>query len=428
MIGTDELFGFASFASIFKGSFIPKTDALGIITSEPIYAEQIGSVSIDSALRISSVWACVRRISESAGSLPLMLYRDTGEGGRIVDRKNPLYNLLHSAPNADFTAAEYITRLVADMCLSGNHFSEISRSKAGSAVALTGLDPALVSVGRKPNGSVGYLYASPYRSGYREIREENMLHVRGFSTTSCDLLGLSPISCARTSLQIASGYDSISLNVNKNGLRPSGILTTDKILNDVQREGQRNRIKDAVGGPDNAGKLLVLEGGYSYSPMAMTLADAQFLESKDHSIADICRWFGVPPIMIGHNNGTPSWGAGIEQQNTSFYQSTLRPYLVAIEQSLARKVIPFSERGVLSAEFNLDGILRGDTKTRTESYVKLVSNGIFTRNEVRGMENKPPLPGGDVLTAQVNLAPLDQLGRQKKEPLKSNQGVQNDKN
>lgn len=363
----------------------------------------------EKAMQLSTVFACVRLIAETVGTLPCVVYRRESDQGKQADPDYPLYFLLHDSPNADFTAVEYFERLGADLCLWGNHFSEIARGVTGSIVALIGLDPSLVSVGRTTSGAIKYMYADPYQ-GWREIPEENMFHVRGFGKTNDDVLGLSPISCARVSLDIAASSDAVAANTYKNGLRPSIAIQTERVLTPAQRDEERAWLQKMAGGLKNAGGAIVLEGGYQVKQFSMNPADAQMLENRSFNVEDICRWFRVPPFMVGHTEKSTSWGSGLEQQGQGFATYTLRPYLSRIESAIHKKLIPLKDRRLYLAEFNLDGLLRADSEGRARHYSTALQNGWMNRDDVRAKENMGKIPGGNVYTVQSNLLPLDKIG------------------
>jgi HK97 family phage portal protein len=138
----------------------------------------------------------------------------------------------------------------------------------------------------------------------------------------------------------------------------------------------------------------------------MNPEDAQMLETRKFNIEEICRWFRVPPFMIGHTEKSTSWGTGLEQQMIGFLTFALRPYLTRIEQAIKRSLIPAEERDSVFAEFKVDGLLRADSAARWSTYQIAVMNGIMTRNEVRGLENLPPHDSADDLTVQSQNVPL----------------------
>ena len=142
----------------------------------------------------------------------------------------------------------------------------------------------------------------------------------------------------------------------------------------------------------------------------MNPADAQMLENRSFNVEDICRWFRVPPFMVGHTEKSTSWGSGLEQQGQGFATYTLKPYLDRIESAIQKKLIPVKDQFTYFAEFNLDGLLRADAEGRAKSYATGLQNGYYSRDEVRAKENMGKIPGGDVYTVQANLLPLDKIG------------------
>ena len=146
-----------------------------------------------------------------------------------------------------------------------------------------------------------------------------------------------------------------------------------------------------------------------YQQLSISPEDQQLLETRQFTVEEIARWFGVPSVLINQSNVT-AWGSGIEQLVEGFYKLTIRPLLVSVEQAITKRVLTAGQRATLTVEFSLDGLLRSNLKDRAEIYAKLVQNGLKTRNECRQLENDPPVPGGDELTAQTNLAPLKMLG------------------
>ncbi|EKT65827.1 phage portal protein, partial [Providencia alcalifaciens] len=161
-------------------------------------------------------------------------------------------------------------------------------------------------------------------------------------------------------------------------------------------------------GSKNAGKMMVLEGGMKYNNVTMNPEAAQMLESRTFSIEEICRWFRVPPFMVGHMDKQSSWASSVEGMNMQFLTNTLRPLLVNIEQEISRCLLNGDDD--YYAEFSVEGLLRADSAGRAAYYTTSLQNGWMSRNDVRRLENLPPIDGGDIYTVQLNLTPLDQLG------------------
>jgi len=162
----------------------------------------------------------------------------------------------------------------------------------------------------------------------------------------------------------------------------------------------------AFTGSRNAGKIMVLEGGLKYQNVTMNPEAAQMLESRAFSIEEICRWFRVPPFMVGHADKQSSWASSVEGMNLQFLTNTLRPLLVNIEQEISRCLLDDDE---LFAEFSVEGLLRADSAGRSAYYTTALQNGWMSRNDVRRLENLPPIEGGELYTVQLNLTPLEDL-------------------
>ena len=156
---------------------------------------------------------------------------------------------------------------------------------------------------------------------------------------------------------------------------------------------------------------MVLEGGTTWQSLSINPEDAQMLESRRFSVEEICRFFGVPPHMVGHTENSTSWGTGLEQQTLAFQKFTLRRRLKRIEQAVNKQLVSEGDRvRGLFVEFNLEGLLRGDSASRSNFYQSGLSNGWMTINEVRRLENLPPVSGGDTPRMQMQNVPISEAG------------------
>jgi HK97 family phage portal protein len=363
------------------------------------------AVNAQTAMQLSAVWSCVRLLSETVATLPLSLYERDEKGGKQVARGNPLYTLLHDQPHANLSAVEYWETVVAHVALWGNHYSRIVRVR-GRVVSLEPLNPDRMAEPRvNEAGELIYCYLGS--RGEEILTEAEVFHVKGFGVTGTS--GLSVVGMARQSMSLAMATEEAASKVFQNGMQPSGFIEAPMVLKTEQRKQFRESLEEFTGSA-NTGKTLLLEAGMKYSPLSMNPEDAQMLETRAFNIEEICRWFRVPPWMIGHTENSTSWGTGLEQQMIAFLTFALRPYLTRIEQAVKRSLLSPAERLSLFAEFNLEGLLRADSQGRAALYSQMAQNGVYTRNEIRARENLPPIEGGDVLTVQSNLVSLDQLG------------------
>lgn len=368
-------------------------------------------IGAESALQVAAFWACVRIISETIATLPLQLFAKTGNG-RDAQTSHQLYPLLHDQPNADHTAMEFLEGIVAYLAVGGNSY--VLKERIGSRlVALTLLRTPLMNAKRDANGDLVYRYTD--RGKVETFSDDEIMHVRGFGFG--DDFGLSALSYARRTLAISLAADEVVDRTYANGMKMSGWFKYkggggSGILTKEQRDKAHKLLVEPYVGAGNAAKVGILEGDFDWIAASMPMADAQLLESRRFGVEDVCRWLGVPPILIGHAaQGQTMWGSGVEQIMLGWLAMGLRPYLVRIEQAIKKSLLTAEDKGKgLYAEFNVDGLLRADSKARSENYSRLGQNGVLTRNEIRALENMPAMPGGDVLTVQSNLVPIDKLG------------------
>lgn len=369
-----------------------------------------GTPGVNAALQLSVVWSCVRLIAETIATLPLITYERKVVNGReirVVARQHPLYYLLHDSPNADMTAVEFWEAVVSQICLWGNAYCLKTYNGAGRIAALDPLNPALMSVRRTLDGAVTYIYADP--RGRKEYSEDEIWHIKGFGTDG--LMGISPITAGWRSMCGASAAESASASTFQNNMRTQAVVSVKEILTLEQRAQMKTKVMGAVFGSAQTGQMQLLEGGATFQQLSMNPADAQMLETRSFSVEDLCRWFGMPPSMIGHGTAVSNWGTGREQINLNLIQYVLRAYMVRIEQGIKKSLMKPAERERFFSEYSVEGLLRGDSVTRFQVYAAATQNGLKTRNECRALENDPPLDGGDELTVQSNLIPLGLLGK-----------------
>ncbi|MBB1389529.1 phage portal protein [Shewanella sp. SG44-6] len=396
------------FASIggFMGTTLRLTD--GDFWSQLMATSKSGkTVNVNTAMQLAAVWACVRRISETVAMLPLGLYERQKDGGR-VQVQSSLSNVLSHRPNADMTSMQFWEAVLASLLLKGNAFIEIHRS-GSDIIALDFLMPNRMDVDLADNGSLIYWY-TPRKGRKRQILKQNMMHIPAFSLDG--LMGLSTISYGANVFGGAMSAEDVSANTFKNGMTKTVAFSVDRILKKEQRDEFREYVK-TITGAMNAGKSPILEQGVKPELIGINPIDAQLLESRNHSVEEICRWFLVDPSLIGVGGKDSNWGTGLEQKMIGFVTLTLSSWIRRIEQSIYINLLTPAQRQNQYAQYNLEALLRGDSGSRAEFYSKMTQNGIYTRDDCRVKENLPRRGGNaDVLTVQTNLSPIDQLGSQ----------------
>lgn len=377
------------------------------------YGEQAKSgvsVTEDTALTYSAVWACVRIISESIASLPLHLMRTEGRN-RYAATAHPLYGLLHSLPNQEQTAMEWRQMLFSQTLLWGTGFSEKVYDKRGNLIALWPLlSRNMESSQRRPDGR-WWGYRLP--DGRLSWIHQDYLHiVRGLSGDG--VWGFSPIRvAAMEAVGLGLATEEFGGRFFSNGSHLGGILEHPGRLS-VEAHGRlRASINEQHGGLTNAHRLKILEEGMSYKAVGIPPDAAQFLETRRFQVTEIARIYRVPPHMLADLERATF--SNVEHLGQEFVTYTLRPWLVGHEQAIFRDLLDVPERVQYFARYNVNGLLRGDITARYQAYNTGIVAGFMTRNEARELEDWNPLDGLDEPLVPLNMAGVEDGGRQKGE-------------
>ncbi len=382
------------------------------LTDSAFWAEWSGTsssagvpVNEQTVMKLSAAWSCVRLISETLATLPLSMYEKASSGKRLATN-HQLHFILHEQPNADTTAAVHWEACIAAMLLRGNARCE-KLMVGGRLAGLQFLHPDRLTWFRR--GGVKVWRYTDEEGRQREIANERVWTIPGFSLDGKE--GVSVIAYGAEVFGAAIGADSAAIGTFKRGLLPTTAITYPGTLKPDQRKDARDAL-EALSGAVNAGRPVVLEAGSEIKSVGINPSDAQLLETRAFSVEEVCRWFRVPPFMVGHSEKSTSWGTGIEQQMIGFLTFTLGPWLRRIEQAIKKDLLTPAERLRYYPKFAVEGLLRADSAGRAAFYAAMVNNGILTRDEVRELEDREPMGGNAaVLTVQTALAPLDQLGQ-----------------
>jgi HK97 family phage portal protein len=378
---------------------------LGIQYSNPSYAEEAAApVTFDTAMQLSAVWACVKLLSETPASLPLNFYRKTDEG-RVLDTEHDLAVLFAGKVNRYQNRVEFWESVFLNLLVHGNAYCQIERA-GDQIVSLMPLMSAQVETRLLSDGSVTYQYEND-TNGVTVFSSKSIWHLKLMGNT---IIGLSPLAYQRNTLGIAIAAEKAVSNIYKNGAKPSGVLKLDRLLTKAQREEVREAFGTLTSGNNN--RLMVLEKGTDFQAISLSPQDIELLSSRKFQISEICRWYGVPSVMVNDSNGTSVWGSGIEQIVQGFYKLTLRPLLEKVEASMLVNLMSESDRRNMEVEFDFNALLRSDIKTMFESYKSAVNGSLMTPNEARKELHLPPVEAGDTLFLQGAMVPIDQLGQE----------------
>jgi len=366
-------------------------------------------VSVQTAMQIDTVFACVRLIAQTLATLPCQFFLKNADGFGAEATDHPLYTILHDQPNADMSAVSFWEAMVACLMLWGNAYSAIYRRGDGQVSALIPLVPSRLTMQPNADGTaIRYAYRTD-NGQMVSFDQSDIFHIKLFTLDG--KFGLSPIAQARENLGTAIAAERSAGSFFRNGMRPSAVIIAPNFLDPKKKEEFRADFTRDFTGALQAGRVPLIEGGWKVDTLSMNPDDAQLLATRQFTVEQICRWYGVQPVMVGHMEKTTAWGTGMEQMNLWFLTYTLRPIMKAIEQEIRRALIIVTERQKYYAEFNADGLMRTDSKGRADMMATLADHGLRTRNELRALDNMPPLPGGDDLTIPVNLTPAQDLGK-----------------
>lgn len=362
------------------------------------------NVSGQSALYVPAVLQAVRLISETIGSLPCKVYRETKDGKEAA-KDHSAYRIVHRRANEWTGAGELRMALTHDALIHGNGFAKVVRyPDDGRPFELHRLKPGTVTILEdKLTGAPVYRVSED--AGTTDYPHTEILHVPSF-------LGTSPIAFGKEAIGLAAILERHGAQFFGSGARPTGIFTNEgKVISGDEAKGMKtivNILKDFRKWKDSAnGDPLVIDGGWKYEAQTMASTDAQFIENRTFQLAEIARVFGVPPHLIFDLNRA-TWG-NAETMGASFLQLCLRPWLDRWQDAYATVLLTEDEQDAAYFEFVVDDLLRADAAARTANMTALVTNRIMTPNEVRAILNLPPLPGGDDLTnphTTSNAAPI----------------------
>lgn len=361
--------------------------------------------SIGESLALPSVFACIRVLGETVAGLPLITYRETRNGGRERATNHPLYRVLRRQPNPEMTAFEFEELMTSHCAGWGNAYAQIILDGAGRVRELWPLRPDRMTVERK-GGVLRYSYL---QSNGQEVPLAwwQVHHRRAMVMDG--LTGMSPLRVAMLAVSLGMATEEFGARFFAQGARPGFLLSHPGTLTD--RAFERLKATWDASTLENAHKTRIIEEGMKVEQIGIPPEEAQFLETRRFQAQEVARLFRMPPHKIGLlENATFS---NIEHQAIEFVTDTIRPWLIRNEQAMYRDLLSENEQAAIYFEYLVDGLLRGDTATRYQSYAVARQWGWLSANDIRRMENMPPLDeGGDVYLQPLNMSPAGQFGDQ----------------
>lgn len=359
-------------------------------------------VTVEGALSVASVLSAFTILMEDTASLPLITYRRLTRG-KERDVNSPYYVLLHDMPNPEHSSMVYREFIMGHLLGWGNHFSQKIWDRRGILRELWPLRPDRMQVIRK-NGERQYIYTE-VNGNKRIFHQEDIWHIPAFGFDG--LVGYSRITLARNAIGLSMAAEKYGSKFFQNGANFDIAVKHPGTLGDEAYKRLDESLKEKHAGVENSHKPLLLEEGMSVEKIGMPPDDAQFIETRRFQLGEIARMFRVPPHMLGDVDRSTSWGSGIEQQELGYLSHTLRPWLKRIEQGAQKDLLLESERKDIVIEHLVEDFLRTDIDARMRAYVSAITNGIFSRNEVRERENLLPIDGLDRMLMPLNMTTVE---------------------
>jgi HK97 family phage portal protein len=333
-------------------------------------------VTTETALRLSTVWGCVRLLADSVSTLPLHVYR--------ADERDPIATPpLLQRPSADFPElADWLWAVMASVLLRGNAWGVIT-ARAGAGLLPAQVDlvhPDRVAVATNGDGT------QTIRIGGEEMDRADLFHVKAYPFPG-SMLGLSPIAYAREAIGLGLGAEKYGAKFFGDGATPQGVLTSDHRIGPDAAEALQARWEQRHKGRR---RIAVLGDGAKFQAITIAPEEAQFIATQKFSVSTICRFYGVPPeMMAGETAGHEAYTSP-EMRGTDFLTFTLRPWLLRVERAVSG-LLPRTQR----AKFNAGGFVRATLLDRYQAHESGIRAGWLLRSEVRELEDRPPVPGID---------------------------------
>ena len=354
----------------------------------------------DKALTLTSVWNAIRLLSESVSSLPITVYRKENNGDKVEDVNNRIYNLIKFKPNNFQNKITFFEYVMYSVLTDGNSYVQIVRDNSANPVQLIPLNPDYVNIFIKDNELFYQM------DGGSVLDSADVLHIK--LITDDGIEGLSPIDQCAKAINWNLSIEEFGSTFFKNGAKPSSVLSTDRALSETAIERLKNSFNSSYAKLKSSNSTIILEEGLTFKPISISPEQAQFLASRQFGIEEIARIFNIPPHML--KDLSKSSFNNIEMQSQEYVTYTLMPYLTRIEQEMNLKLFRTNELGKTFVEFNVNGLLRGDVKTRNEAYKTAIQNGYMSINEVRQKENLNSIEGGDQHFIQMNMTTIENVG------------------
>ncbi len=410
------------------------TSSTGIPVGDPALATIFGSnavtasganVTSDTAMRISTVYACVGILSQTLAMLPINVKKYRDDGGKDIAQTHRLQKQLKYKPNKWQTSFEFREMMEVGRLLRGNSYAFISATKGRGVNELIPLYPDYVFPFVVNNGQTTYInsYSPPpdpksklfYQvvkdSGNLILNSDEVLHIKGLSKNG--IVGMNPIELHREAIGLSMATEEHGARLFSNGAQIGGVLEHPDQLSDAAFDRLKKAWADTREGVGNAHKTAILEEGMKFTKVGMTGVDSQFLETRKYQVEDIARIFNVPLVLLGHSGDKNSTYASSENFFMSFVKNTMVPNCTRWEQALERDLFYFSEMGKYCVAFEMDEMMRGDAVARAQYLKARFEMASMCPDDIRNYEGENPTgtDEGKQYFLQSGMMPVQMAGQ-----------------
>ena len=385
----------------FLNIFRPQNNAEQIIRSIIMRSLSDAGVSVspEIAMRFSTVYACVRLLSDTIAQMPCKMYLTDSKGDRIPDTDNPLYNALSVSPENGLTAFDFWKKSIEQFLLRG-YFVARKITNFSSEVARLVPVNNVSKIERDYYGNYIFTYRTQNGETLQLLQKDAFF---SFFSVNEDMLPISPIEVNRNTVGLGIAAEKHGSNVFKSGGTPPGTLQYPGKL-DKKISAEIKEAWDKAYGVNGVGGIAILEGGTKWEKTSMSNEDAQYLQTRQFQKTDICGIFGVPPHMISDTAQAKGWST-MEQMMIEFVTLTVNPITIRLEQSIKKCLINPKDWNSKFAKFATNGLLRGDTGARTAYYAGGLDRGYLKINEVRRLEDFNALTNDEIKEFQASKKP-----------------------
>lgn len=367
------------------------------ISGDPLPGEAGGDMSPEAAMKYSVVFACWRVLSETFASVPILLYKkDPKTGEREQTNDLEIYDILHNAPNEEMAHFNFAEAQMMSICSGGNAVAQRLLNDKQELVGLYPINPRI----ERDKETKRLIYI--VKSGEQDItlQRDEVFHVPGPSLNG--VIGVSPLSLATSAIRLGLSYEQFGIKFFKNSANPSGAFAKDGTMSEEAFKRLKQDLNDRYTGLNNSGTPMLLEEGLKWQQFTVNPSDAQLLESKNFQIEDICRIYRVPQHLV--NKLDRSTNNNIEEQALEFVVYTMLPYFKRFEECAnAQLLTPKQRKQGYFLEHKMDGLMRGNSTARAAFYASGRQWGWLCVNDIRRLENLPPVENGNIFLTPANM-------------------------